>query len=420
MINSILGLLCCPECLSRLDVLPTELFMGDVKGGLLRCPGTGRLVGVVENYKADFLHFDRNIDVKAVEERIRKGELPVEKDWEFEVEKIPFNDPRIRYTGAWGPLEDRFFYSEGLNDERASIEIDCSKFHASLFNHNWSGKVLLRVDNRFEREFDLYSPDGFAPSAYTIDEELPFGRHLIEVIPLGRKNSDSASTQVILGGFEVTTGRVVRTRYARKAENKGNPYPEGFLGIASGLPKDALILDCSGGNRQLGDDRYINFEYMKYELADVYGDGHCLPFKDNTFDLVLSQAVMEHLRDPFKGASEIYRVTKPGGLLWAEIAFMQPLHAVPYHFFNSTIWGIEELFKRFRKVESGCFGNLSVTFDWMIRTTSVIKNIGPERYSKLLETFRELDGYVTDDELRNIGSGVRFHGVKDPAPKAEE
>lgn len=414
-INKILTLICCPECLAPLDVVPTEFFMGDIKGGLLKCSKTGRLAGVIENYKADFLHFDKTIDLMAVEGRISKGELPIERDWVFEVENIPFNDPRIRYTGQWKPLEGKYYYSEGGNNDRASIEIECSNFHVSMFNHNWSGKAVIRIDNRLEREFDLYSPDKFCLSSYTVDEELPFGKHLIEIIPLGRKNSEAASTQVILGGIEVTTGRVVRDRYKRKVENKGNPYPADFLEIAGKLPEDALILDCSGGNRQLGDDRYLNFEYMKFELSDVYGDGHTLPFKDNTFDLVLSQAVMEHLYNPFKGADEIYRVTKPGGILWAEIAFMQPLHAVPYHFFNSTIWGIEELFKKFRKVDSGCFGNLSGTFDWMMRTTSIIKNVGEERYLKLMETLREFDGYVTEDELKNIASGVKFHGIKDPS-----
>ncbi|MFN9001249.1 MAG: class I SAM-dependent methyltransferase, partial [Holosporales bacterium] len=88
----------------------------------------------------------------------------------------------------------------------------------------------------------------------------------------------------------------------------------------------------------------LHFEYLPYQDPDVFGDGHALPFADDTFDAVFSQAVMEHMRDPYLAAREIARVTKPGGIIYVESAFMQPLHAVPYHFFNTTVWGIEALF----------------------------------------------------------------------------
>lgn len=38
-----------------------------------------------------------------------------------------------------------------------------------------------------------------------------------------------------------------------------------------------------------------------------------LPFKDETFDIVLCTEVMEHMDDPVKALDEIYRVTKEGG-----------------------------------------------------------------------------------------------------------
>jgi SAM-dependent methyltransferase len=38
------------------------------------------------------------------------------------------------------------------------------------------------------------------------------------------------------------------------------------------------------------------------------------PFEDSSFDLVISQAVLEHVRSPAKAVAEIARVLRPGGL----------------------------------------------------------------------------------------------------------
>ena len=45
------------------------------------------------------------------------------------------------------------------------------------------------------------------------------------------------------------------------------------------------------------------------------GDILALPFEDNSFDVVLSTYSMCPLYDPAKGARELYRVTRPGGLI---------------------------------------------------------------------------------------------------------
>lgn len=75
------------------------------------------------------------------------------------------------------------------------------------------------------------------------------------------------------------------------------------------------------------------------------GIGEELPFKDNTFDAVLSLAVLEHVRDPFKCAKEIIRVLKPGGELLFSASFMQPYHGYPHHYFNMTPSGARALFE---------------------------------------------------------------------------
>ncbi len=40
-----------------------------------------------------------------------------------------------------------------------------------------------------------------------------------------------------------------------------------------------------------------------------------IPFKENTFDLIVCSEVIEHTPDPFKAIEELYRILKPGGTL---------------------------------------------------------------------------------------------------------
>ncbi len=52
------------------------------------------------------------------------------------------------------------------------------------------------------------------------------------------------------------------------------------------------------------------------ELA-VVGDGARMPFPGGSFDLACSSNVLEHVRDPLAVVAEMVRVTRPGGLVFA-------------------------------------------------------------------------------------------------------
>ena len=40
-----------------------------------------------------------------------------------------------------------------------------------------------------------------------------------------------------------------------------------------------------------------------------------IPFKDNSFDIIVSSEVIEHVPDPYHAIQELFRVLKPGGTL---------------------------------------------------------------------------------------------------------
>ena len=60
-----------------------------------------------------------------------------------------------------------------------------------------------------------------------------------------------------------------------------------------------------------------NLDYTTTDLlspiADVKADICNLPFKDNTFDVILCNHVLEHIPDDTKAMEELYRVMKQGG-----------------------------------------------------------------------------------------------------------
>lgn len=60
-----------------------------------------------------------------------------------------------------------------------------------------------------------------------------------------------------------------------------------------------------------------NLEYTTTDLespiADVKADICNLPFKDNSYDIILCNHVLEHIPDDTKAMQELYRVMKPGG-----------------------------------------------------------------------------------------------------------
>jgi SAM-dependent methyltransferase len=89
----------------------------------------------------------------------------------------------------------------------------------------------------------------------------------------------------------------------------------------------------------------MGFEYVGVDVsgseADLLADAHALPFEDQSFDAILSYAVLEHLQSPFMAIQEISRVLKPGGGFVGTVAQGEPFHA---SFFHHTAWGLISLF----------------------------------------------------------------------------
>lgn len=74
--------------------------------------------------------------------------------------------------------------------------------------------------------------------------------------------------------------------------------------------------------------KQANLEYTTTDLlsplADVKADICNLPFKDNSYDIVFCNHVLEHIPNDTKAMQELYRVMKPGG--WGIFQIPQDLN----------------------------------------------------------------------------------------------
>jgi SAM-dependent methyltransferase len=136
------------------------------------------------------------------------------------------------------------------------------------------------------------------------------------------------------------------------------------------IKPDSILLDAGAGWPPKGRGEVIQLEIERFPSTNVVADGSQLPFRAETFDGIISHAVMEHVKDPFGYAQELMRVLKPGARFICHSAFLQPVHAYPHHYFNTTLEGLKVLFKGARIVEAGVasFQRPWLALEWILRS----------------------------------------------------
>ena len=189
-----------------------------------------------------------------------------------------------------------------------------------------------------------------------------------------------------VGFYNLTEG--VRDREGRLRKAEKIAYLLKMCNVSSWVPTVCLDVGCASGfiTATLAPlfVRIIGVEYDEGALRDVprpipastlfvRGDAMRLPVADDAVDAVICAQVYEHVPDDEQLAAEIYRVLKPGGVVFfsgpnklfpIEPHYFLPfLHWLPsrwadaclrllgqgnqYYERSRTLWGLRRLFARF-------------------------------------------------------------------------
>jgi SAM-dependent methyltransferase len=132
------------------------------------------------------------------------------------------------------------------------------------------------------------------------------------------------------------------------------------------LGPGASILDLGSGIDRRA-PHVINLEIEPTPAVDVVADGQFLPFRDAAFDAVITEAVLEHVREPRRVVDEIRRVLRPGGYVCAAVPFLQGFHASPHDYQRYTAPGFDYLFADFTKIEGGPCAGPTASLHWISR-----------------------------------------------------
>jgi len=129
--------------------------------------------------------------------------------------------------------------------------------------------------------------------------------------------------------------------------------------ISECLPKKTRVLEI-GSRQEKNQRRMANLrdffqanEYIGVDMRPGPGvdrviNGEKLPFKKESFDVVLCLETFEHAEKPWEIAEEIERVVKKSGVIIVSSQQNFPIHMHPSDYFRFTPYGLASLFKKLK------------------------------------------------------------------------
>lgn len=148
-----------------------------------------------------------------------------------------------------------------------------------------------------------------------------------------------------------------------------------LLGLAHEQNPHPQVLVVGGGEVGQGFEIFVadpSIDLVETDVSlgsrtGVICDAHVIPFDNESFEVVIAQAVLEHVVDPYRCVEEIHRVLKPHGLIYIETPFMIPVHFGRYDFTRFTQLGLRRLLRQFDQIEGGATGGPGMALAWSYR-----------------------------------------------------
>lgn len=149
--------------------------------------------------------------------------------------------------------------------------------------------------------------------------------------------------------------------------------PKAFL---RRYPTTGKILNLGSGPRRIG-PHVVNIDISSYQGVDLVADVCSVPLPSGSVDRIISDNVLEHVREAEMAVSEMHRLLSPGGLIYAAIPFYYPYHVSPDDYRRWTKQGLQELFAEFEIIEIGVRGGpFSALVTYLCHLTGILLSFG--------------------------------------------
>lgn len=187
------------------------------------------------------------------------------------------------------------------------------------------------------------------------------------------------------------------------------------------LSSQATVVNVGSGTKSLG-SKVIDLDFYPFPNVSLVALVEKLPFKNSSLDAIVCDNVLEHVKDPGQVVAEIFRVLKPGGLVYVGVPFIINYHSSPNDFQRWTVEGLRHLMRGFneRELKIACGPTSAMTTilgEWLALLLSFnvgfLYNIFLIFFTIVLTPLKLLD-YLLSFYKRadNIAYGFYFVGVK--------
>jgi SAM-dependent methyltransferase len=269
-----------------------------------------------------------------------------------------------------------------------------------------------------------------ASCAYA-DEPFPVVAGVPALVDFERSVLDADRLRAVEGASEVersrSAGRLRRLLHPANTTAPANVERMVRLLEAETAGRRPRILVVGGGT--VGDGLEGLYAHPAVDLIafDVYaspvtqfvGDGHSIPLADGSLDGVIIQAVLEHVLEPTVVASEIHRVLRTGGIVYADTPFLQQVHEGPYDFTRFTDSGHRFLFRSFERIDSGSVAGAGTALRWSVDyfVRALTRSVPLGRIVSLAFFWlSHLDRFLDPKHSVDAASSVFFLGRKTDRP----
>lgn len=148
--------------------------------------------------------------------------------------------------------------------------------------------------------------------------------------------------------------------------------------------KEGKTLNLGSGPRIIAPE-VTNVDIYPYAGVAIVADITHVPLSDGEVSRIISDNVLEHVKDPKSVVKEMHRLLQTGGLAYIAVPFLYPFHSSPSDYQRFTKEGLHELFIDFEILEIGVrAGPFSALTVYLNHLFALVFSFGSKTLASLL------------------------------------